>query len=170
MLINFNELPLNSGIYLSEKNQINFVSTTATNNSIKISLSSVNEGAAKIFQLQVKNTDYKTINVNSFVVIEFVLPDFPQKILENGWEQCSYTDFRNKFSPSRKKIILPRDQNQNSFLPGYGYLEGSMVSEWFTQLVYNKHAVLIGAVTVKDQFTQVYLRKENNGIRIRVTC
>lgn len=69
----------------------------------------------------------------------------------------------------RTSVFLKRDQNSYSFDPSYGYLDRSVVNEWYTQLVGNKKSVAIGAVTTKDQYSQVYIQKNGDNLAIRIT-
>lgn len=127
-----------------------------------------------IFQLRVRNNSRKPAKIYSFVVSEFYIPDEIKitGVLENNWLQCSdilYKDVGNY--TVKRKSFLQRDQNPYSFTEEYGYLEKSVVSEWFTSINVGKNkSLFIGAVTTKDQFSQVYIRKEGKGVFVRVTC
>jgi len=124
-----------------------------------------------VLRVEISNQAKKEIRVNSIVVAEFLLPVRTEMVLENGWGQSSFSGYRNKIVKTRpKKFFLRRDQNPNSFLESYGYPVGSMVNEWFTQLIFPKGRIVIGAVTSRDQFSQIYLNQNRQGVRVRVTC
>lgn len=121
----------------------------------------------KVFWLEITSNFAKDVFVKS-VAFDFFLEG--SMVLEHGWLQSSDVFFREAGESTRKhRIFLKRDQNPFSFRKDFGYLEKSIVSEWFT-LIKGKENYLIGAVTTKKQFTQVYARKEKNRLRIRVTC
>ncbi len=124
------------------------------------------------FQVKISNNINKIISVYSIIVADFVLRGHvPSKVLENAWTQSGFSGYRNDITPTKKKkLFLERDQNPFSFQKDYGYLDNSMVSEWYTQLVGDGWSLVIGAVTTKDQFTQIFLKKEDGGIRVRITC
>lgn len=126
-----------------------------------------------IFTLRVRNTSNKPIIINSFVVTEFLLPEdlIVKSVLENNWLQCSQISYKSlDNSTIKNKEFLQRDQNPNSFKKEYGYVNGSIISEWFTSINFQKDNLFVGAVTTKDQFTQIYIKKEDVGTFVRVTC
>lgn len=126
---------------------------------------------SRILRLRVKNLGDESININSFLIGEFEISSKGiEKILENGWGQSSFSGYKPFGGYTRKsKFFLKRDQNQFSFKFDYGYLNKSIVNEWYTQLVGKGSATVIGAVTTKDQYTQIYLRKNGDKITIRIT-
>lgn len=122
-----------------------------------------------VFRLRARNSSSKSIKIFSFVVADFVIPQKAMKVLENGWLQCSEVGFKTleqKTIPN--KVFLQRDSNPYSFRKEFGYLEDSVVSEWFTLIKLFGKDLFIGAVTTADQFAQVNIRKEEGGTRIRV--
>ena len=42
-----------------------------------------------VLQLRIRNTSSKPVQIFSFVIVEFILPQKVEKVLENGWLQCS---------------------------------------------------------------------------------
>lgn len=161
------------GLYFSDNDGFKFIKKRDNFSPLRFSLIEKSlPGNIEILQLEVKNNSSKTIYINSFLVTEFVLKNFElTEILENGWQQCSFSGYRNFLKPTKvKRIFLARDQNPFSFKKDYGYLDNSMVNEFYAQLGSKEKSIVIGAVTIKDQFTQIYLRKEKSGIRVRVTC
>ncbi|OGM61883.1 hypothetical protein A2961_03800 [Candidatus Woesebacteria bacterium RIFCSPLOWO2_01_FULL_39_21] len=162
------------GAYLSDnKDCFEFVNFNEKPTAINFSLSEQNpEENIRILQLKITNKSDKDITINSLLIQEYVISDFNIKeVLENGWQQCSFSGYRKGIKPTkRKRLFLVRDQNPFSFKKEFGYLEGSMVNEWYTQLVGNNKSIAIGAITTKNQFTQIYLRQEGKDIRVRITC
>jgi len=124
-----------------------------------------------ILQVRVRNTTNKPIKINSFVVAEFVLKNGVEKVLEHGWLQCSEVRFKTLDEKTvENKYFLQRDQNHYSFKKEYGYVDDSIISEWFTLIKMKGKDLFIGAVTTANQFSQIYVKKEEKGIRIKVTC
>jgi hypothetical protein len=120
-----------------------------------------------IYQLEFRNLSDKAIYVNS-AMLELYLDG--ETVLEHGWLQCSDVFFRKADEYTRqKKVFMMRDQNPMSFMEDYGYLKKSIVSEWFT-LISGKTCHLIGAVTTHDQFSQIFVKKEKDRLRTRITC
>ncbi len=125
----------------------------------------VKEG--KVFWLEIINNLAENVSVKS-VAFDFFLEG--NMVLEHGWLQSSDVFFREASESTKKyRLFLKRNQNPFSFRKDFGYLENSIVSEWFS-IVKGKENYLIGAVTTKKQFTQIYAAKEKNRIKIRVTC
>lgn len=127
----------------------------------------------QICYLRVRNTTNKPITINSFVVAEFILPEsFKVKsVLENNWLQCSGISYKDiDESTIKNKTFLQRDQNPFSFKKEYGYIEDSIISEWFTSINLKDTNIFIGAVTTKDQFGQIFIKKIEEGTLIRITC
>ncbi len=124
-----------------------------------------------IFQVEVTNESKIEIKINSILVSEYEFEGKPDKILENGWGQSSFSGYREKIVKTpRSKFFLKRDQNPYSFLESFGYLNNSMVNEWFTEMIFSDKSLVVGAVTSADQFTQIFLRQDKTKITIRVTC
>jgi alpha-galactosidase len=126
------------------------------------------------FYLRVRNNSNRDIKINSFVVLEFFLPNEYKivNILENNWLQCGEIKYKKINEPTVKnKLFLQRDQNPYSFIEDYGYIDNSIVSEWFTSINFkNNKNLFIGAVTTKDQFSQIYIKEVDEKIMIRVSC
>lgn len=125
----------------------------------------------RLLRLRVNNLGKEATNLNSFLIGEFEIGDLGiNEILVNGWGQSSFSGYK-PFSGYTKRslLFLKRDQNPFSFETGFGYLEKSFTNEWYTQLVNGKNAVVIGAVTTKSQFAQVYVRKDREKTTIRIT-
>ena len=165
------------GVYLSDKSGgFKFVDLRPNpSNPFKLSLSLSEQNPEeniRILKLKITNKSDKDIAINSLLIQEYVISDFNIKeVLENGWQQCSFSGYRNNIKPTkRKRVFLVRDQNPFSFRKDFGYLKNSMVNEWYTQLVGTKKSTVIGAITTRDQFTQIYLRQEGKNLRIRITC
>ncbi len=130
-----------------------------------------NEKGGFYLQTRIKNVSTNSININSILVAEFLLHEDLHygKILEHGWLQCSEVGYRNLGDVTRMlKVFLQRDQNPNSFKPEYGYVEESIVSEWFTTLDIDSKTLLIGAVTTGNQFSTIYIKDKNGEAGIRV--
>jgi len=128
---------------------------------------------SSIFYLRIKNNSNKKITINSFVVAEFLIPKIlnVKTVLENNWLQCSEVGYKNlDYSTLQNKLFLQRDQNPFSFKEEYGYVEGSIVSEWFTSINFKDGNLFVGAVTTKDQFSQIFVTKKDRGTFVRVTC
>lgn len=126
-----------------------------------------------ILQLRVRNNTKNPIKIYSFVVSEFYLPtEFEVKeVLENGWLQGSEVGYKKLTEVSfENKIFLQRDTNPYSFKKEYGYIDGSIVSEWFTDIRGNIGNIFIGAVTTADQYSQVFVKKVDERVLVRVTC
>ena len=124
-----------------------------------------------ILQLRARNTSNKPVKIFSFVVADFILPSKIEKVLEHGWLQCSEVSWKNPDEPTKEtKLFLQRDQNHFSFKKEYGYIENSVISEWFTLIKMYGGDLFIGAVTTADQFSQIFVKKEEGGTRVRVTC
>ena len=126
-----------------------------------------------ILQLRVRNTSSDPVKIYSFVVAEFFLPKDLEvkKVMENNWLQCSEISYKNPdYSTKKNTLFLQRDQNPYSFRKEYGYIDNSIISEWFTSIKFNGKTLFIGAVTTADQFSQIFIKKENPGVFIRVTC
>lgn len=127
-----------------------------------------------IFYLRVRNNSKKDIKINSFVVLEFFLPDDLKinNILENSWLQCGEVKYKKINEPTIKnKLFLQRDQNPYSFIEDYGYIDNSIVSEWFNSINFkNNKNLFLGAVTTKEQFSQIYVCEVKGKVLIRVTC
>ena len=47
-----------------------------------------------ILQLRVRNTSPKPVQIFSFVVADFILSQKVERVLENGWLQCSEVAFK----------------------------------------------------------------------------
>lgn len=125
----------------------------------------------RLLQLRVKNVGSRRVAVNSFLIAEFEIPDHNlEGVLENGWGQSSFSGYRSpKDYTNRRRLFLKRDQNPLSFRRDFGYLDKSIVNEWFTQLVFKDRAAVIGAVTTKDQFSQIYVQNLNKNLKVRIT-
>ena len=173
MLFSLDKLKPSFGAFVKESDNFTFIPNTSGRNSpLQFTISDTKSGNHRILQLKAKNVTNRTIFINSLVVAEFLIPNFsPDQVLENGWQQCSFSGYRNKVIPTRKKrFILYRDENSHSFLPEYGYLDKSLVSEWFTELKHKEKSLVIGAITTSEQFSQIYVREESAGTRVRITC
>ncbi len=131
------------------------------------------EGKNIILSLRVRKASKKPVKIYSFVVAEFILsaPISISKVLENNWLQCSEISYKNlDYSTKKNTLFLQRDQNPYSFQKEYGYIDGSIISEWFTSIKFNGETLFIGAVTTADQFSQMFIKKTESGVVIRVTC
>lgn len=129
------------------------------------------EDGIQIIRLKVTNISNKSIKINSLLIGEFEIKSVELKeVLANEWTQSGFSGY---VSPSkytkRRKFFLKRDQNPFSFRKDFGYLKRSIVSEWYTQLVFIDKAVVIGAITTKDQYTQVFVKAEKGKSTIRIT-
>ena len=124
-----------------------------------------------ILQLRIRNASPKPVQIFSFVIAEFILPQKVEKVLEHGWLQCSEVGFKTLDQKTvQNKVFLQRDFNPFSFKKEYGYLDNSIVSEWFTLIKMYGQDLFIGAVTTANQFSQIYIKKEDGGVKVRVTC
>lgn len=108
----------------------------------------------RLLRLRVHNLGKEEINLNSFLIGEFEIGNLEiNEILINGWGQSSFSGYKPFNGHTRKSLLfLKRDQNPFSFLADFGYLEKSLVNEWYTQLLNRKEAAVIGAATTKNQF------------------
>ena len=125
-----------------------------------------------ILQLRIKNTGKDNFEINSLVISDLVLADLdPDEVLENAWTQSGFSGYRKGIPRSKRSMLfLMRDQNPFSYRSDYGYLNNSLVSEWYTQLLCGQRSLVIGAISVRRQFTQIFVRKEKKGTRVRITC
>ena len=125
----------------------------------------------RLLRLKVHNLGKDNVNLKSFLVGEFEIGNLViNEILVNGWSQSSFSGYKPFNGYTRKsRFFLKRDQNPFSFETDFGYLEKSLVNEWYTQLVNEKEAVVIGAATTKSQFAQIYVRKNREKTTIRIT-
>ncbi|HRN71225.1 MAG TPA: alpha-galactosidase, partial [Candidatus Woesebacteria bacterium] len=55
-------------------------------------------------------------------------------------------------------------------LEEYGYLKGSLISEWFSRVSFEKIHLMVGALTTSDQYTVIYLKNDGGLIKVRVVC
>lgn len=135
------------------------------------SIDYIPEKKTRVWQIRVKNIGDQILHLNSFLIGEFEIPKTQVKdILENGWGQSSFSGYKPLPGQTRKSLFfLKRDQNPYSFRKDFGYLNKSIVNEWYTQLVGDDKAVVIGAVTTKDQYSQIYLKIIEEKIIIRIT-
>lgn len=124
-----------------------------------------------ILQIRVRNKSSKAIKINSFVVAEFVLPQTAEKVLEHGWLQCSEVSFKTLSEVTgENRFFLQRDQNHFSFKKEFGYVDNSIISEWFTLIKMKGSDLFIGAVTTANQFSQIFVKKSGHGTHVKVTC
>lgn len=127
-----------------------------------------------IYSIRVRNISKKNIKINSFVVSEFLIPQSFEvdSVLENNWLQCSEIKYKKvNESTVENREFLQRDQNPLSYKKEYGYVQNSIISEWFTSINFKDDKNLfLGAVTTKDQFSQIYIKSEDVGVFVRVTC
>lgn len=124
-----------------------------------------------IFRIRARNDSGSSVKIYSFIVAEFIIPGKIEKVLEHGWLQCSEVSYKTPDEETvESKVFLQRDQNHFSFKKDYGYIDGSVISEWFTVIKSKEKDVFIGAVTTADMFSQIFVKKEDEGIRVRVTC
>jgi len=124
-------------------------------------------------KLLVKNTTDRSIRLKSIILADFKLNVSPDKILENGWLCSSLSNIvSNKHSTQKNNVVLKRDSNPFSFEEAFGSVKNSIVSEWFTKLVFENNTLLIGATTTDKFYTQIYVSEEEHGgdCRIRITC
>lgn len=125
-------------------------------------------------QVTITNTTDKPIPIYAVVLADFYLSAEEYnlvEVLEHGWLQASATGMKKVGKSTwRNKVFMRRDQNQYSFKKEYGYLPGSIVSEWFSLLRFDKYAMVFGASTTAKQFTVIYVKKTYTGYRIRITC
>ncbi len=157
------------GIIISKNGSSEFL----TNNDRNIEIERIEEKYKDntIFYLRVRNASKKPIKINSFVISEFFMSNKGVKeIMENNWLQCSEIGYKKlNYQTKRNMGFLQRDQNPYSFLKEYGYVEGSIISEWFTCLRYKEESLFIGAVTTGDQFSQIYIKNNEVDMFIRIT-
>lgn len=145
---------------------------TQNNSDLKIEFEDKRlDKSTRILRLRVKNTSDKVLHINSFQIGQFIIfKKALNKVLENGWSQSSFSGYKPLSGYTKKnKLFLKRDQNPFSFQRDYGYLEKSIVNEWYTQLLSKNQAVVIGAVTVKEQYSQIFLKQLKDKLIIRIT-
>ncbi len=160
----------NFGITISDGEGFKFLNHSEQN--IEIERIEEKYNGNKIISLRVRNTSKSPINIYSFVVSDFLISDErPVQIMENNWLQCSEVSYKGlDYHTKRNKGFLQRDQNPYSFLDKYGYVKGSIISEWFTTIRFNNKSLFIGAVTTANQFSQIYIKNGKSNLSIRVTC
>ena len=126
------------------------------------------------FKLKIFNDSKKRLRLNSAIISEFEWDLNPKEIIKtliNGWVQSSDSGYIEGIKQTKKtKLFLLRDQNPYSFKGEFGYIENSCISEWYTQLVLKDFALFIGAITVDKQFCQIFISKQEEHIKIRVTA
>ncbi len=159
------------GVFVEIDGVTKYVDSINSEN-IKIQRSRVEEGLENIvFQVEVVNESKNIIKINSVLVSEYEFEGNPEKVLENGWGQSSFSGYREKIiKTGRRKLFLRRDQNPYSLLKSFGYLKDSMVNEWFTEVVFSEKSLAVGAVTSADYFTQIFLKQDKKRITMRVNC
>lgn len=126
-----------------------------------------------IIRSTAKNSTRKNHKLASIVVADVFLPSIKAKsILENGWLNTSNSVYKKPGIKSvPNNLFLHRDTNHRSFQKKYGYIKNSIVSEWYTKIEFeDNRCIVIGAVTTKDQFSQVFVKQLPEGLHIRVTC
>lgn len=124
-----------------------------------------------IFQIRARNNSRVPVKIFSFLVAEFITQEKVENVLEHGWLQCSEVAYKSLQQPTKEsRVFLQRDQNHFSFKEEYGYLENSIISEWFTVIKTGNKDLVIGAITTADMFSQIFVKEENGSVRIRVTC
>jgi len=125
----------------------------------------------RTLRLKVRNIGKKPIKLNSFLIGDFEIPiNGTEKVLENGWGQSSFSGYVPiKAFTKKNRFFLKRDQNPFSFRTEFGYLNKSIVNEWYTQIVREDKSVVIGATTTKKQYSQIFLKAEKNRLRVRIT-
>lgn len=124
-------------------------------------------------QITLTNTTDKPIPIYAVVLADFYLPEKYniKEVLEHGWLQASATGMKKVGRKTwQNRVFMRRDQNQYSFKKEFGYLPGSIVSEWFSVLRSEDYSIVFGAATTAKQFTVIYVKKTYTGYRIRITC
>lgn len=119
----------------------------------------------------VTNKATQPFNLYSIKIADFkVNKKVVKSVLQNGWVQSSPCQYLNGVIPTSKKtLFLKRDQNPYSFHKEYGYIENSLVSEWFVILNFESYSLLIGAITINKSFSQVFIKENTEDLLIRVT-
>jgi len=125
-------------------------------------------------KLNILNNSSKRLRINAAVISEFLWdidPKLIEKVLVNGWVQSSDSQYiRGGIKPTKKKkLFLLRDQNPYSLREDFGYVKGSCISEWYTQLCLREVSLLAGAITVEKQFCQFYTKDQKDAILLRTT-
>jgi hypothetical protein len=140
---------------------------------IERSVNVIGDGAY-VLKVKLTNKSNKLIKLNSILVADVVekkKADRIKSILQNGWMQSSFADKTTKFTKTKKnRVFLKRDQNPYSFRCEFGYLKNSIINEWFTQINTLESSLLVGAITTAKQFTQIYIREQNEELAVRITC
>jgi len=130
------------------------------------------KGNYRIVQTNFVNTSSKSHKFAAIVVMDLFIPGLKaEKVLTNGWLNTSRSEYVSlNFKSRTNNLLMQRDYNFHSFDKRYGYLKNSIVSEWYTEIVLGKESLVIGAITTKDYFSQVFVKQKKSGLRIRVTC
>ena len=166
---------LNTGVFINDgsrkaesyQNGSGFIKIKETR------LETIDKNKSRKIRVEITNKSVESVKINSICVLDIEIDAkyAPIEILEHGWLQCSSTKYRNPSCQTKQnKVILKRDQNIFSFKKSFGYLEQSIISEWFTVIRFKKGSLVIGASTTSSCFSQIFIRSKNNKIRIRVTC
>lgn len=157
------------GCFIEDSGKVQFVENS---NSLLQMVRSIdfNNGGLNL-SAKITNISKRQIKVMSVVICDFILPaENIKQILEHGWLQASPSKYKDPIENTRKnRVFMIREHNPFSFKEEYGYLKGSIVSEWFSVLRLNGKSLVIGALTTKNQFVQIFIKKDRGDIRIRVT-
>lgn len=145
---------------------------TSVQDSLKIQRIVENQGSGYKSFLKVKNLSDRSIKIYSFLVADLLLPKnlSIKKALENSWLQSGSSHYKKTNQYSKKNLIfLKLNQNPLSFKEKYGYLNKSIISEWYSVLLGKDNDFFFGASTIEDQFSQVYTKNTELGIQVRLT-
>lgn len=125
-------------------------------------------------EVELKNISKSTKFINSVVIADFTLPKTLGSfvdVLYNEWTQSGSCKILKEIKKTeRSDYIMMRDQNPFSFLEEYGYLKGSLISEWFSRMSFEKIHIMVGALTTSNQYTVIYLKNDGGLIKVRVVC
>jgi len=118
-----------------------------------------------------ENISSKPQRINAIQCFELVLTNCGvAKVLENSWTQSGKSKYVDLSHVSTKNMfILIRDSNPFSYKREYGYLPNSIVSEWYTSLLFLQEALFVGALSVDKYYSQVFIKKTKQDIKIRST-
>ncbi len=141
-------------------------------NTLEITRSIIKKKSGYLIKSKVKNISTLSINIYSFLVADILIPSElkVRKVLENSWLQSGTSYYKDINRHTKRNLFfLKLNQNPLSFDKKYGYLDRSVISEWYSVLIAETNNFIFGAVTIEDQFSQVYAKREKLGTRVRLT-
>jgi hypothetical protein len=128
------------------------------------------EVADKTIKLKISTIAHEDIKVNAAVILEINLNKDFREILQNGWMNTSDSRIVTKVIPSKSKFWFNLlGANPYSLKEEFGHLRKSLISEWYTQIVYSYGSIFLGATTIEKQYSQFFIAENPKDIKIRAT-